>query len=696
MKKPEVIASDFASRANDFYHEGNWFNYAQIMRNVFAGHSTYYGDGDDEAYKLNLKHNVATSSMRNVSVAPAIIKAVVGNLLQNEKQFVAYSTDANAKQQEEAMNKGLKYCNAETHRKSVKMQQTIEAAVTGIGGAVASLDFTREDAPAGAPVLEFKRNIMFDNNMDGVFDSNRISWCGYSESMNRADLLEYIDNIDKKDYIGIHSGYDINNQLLSNTNNNYKDNTDFLHVYFWFEYITVYDVDNPFVASPDDFAEIANNHPEAANLIADVATKLKINYEQQSFVLKKEELKEFESAIENIETLTGIEIELKKYPRQCKQHYKAEFGDNKLLTAGEAFTSQCHPMSFVVCEYDSFLGEPIGLMRTLAKYQFMLNEAVTVMMKYAKDAPKGGAGLATGFGDDAETFKQFKSALNNDVESAYNVIFGDEKANFRGLATVDAFAASSGVVEYITRQMFASIGMQAGLFESLISNNKTATEIRDNQEKITAALGSFAANLDKSTLLDGFILRDLVYEIASNVQDAKQVTFVLGGKEGSFALGRQDLSRGYSMRLVERDLTRDEQMEDFIAIENLISKTVTDPMQLAKVAPILIELHPAKLENKEKLLQALQPAPPNPQMEQLAMQNQMLDLRIKQSTATAQEAMAMEAQANAKAKVEQIQVDIAKKASEIEKNDATTEKTNVDAAVAAMELVSGYEPKEYN
>ena len=446
-------------------------------------------------------------------------------------------------------------------------------------------------------------------------------------------------------------------------------------MYFWREYRKVYDVENPFFEMADAIEYIGQTYPDAMNLLADTIEKLQVDIAESHFTFDKDNYKEFADLMANIGFMTQGEfaIELQYSSRMGRAYYRAEFAKGRMLNISRSFTSQCHAMSFIACNYDKTLGYHYGLMRPLAYYQRMLSESMDNMLIHSGRAARGGTKVVTGSGVDAERFKKY---LDNDEE----VFFGDAAMAVNSITDPSTAQSTMQSVEVVLRMMPMSLGLQSNAFETLMSAQKTAEEVRHVKSMMASALFKFYSAMNKSTLTDGWVMRDLVYELAGNITGTQDVSFTLGGKEETFALSTKTLASNYSMRIIERAQTKDEQLADYSMLREVIRDTIQDPMVLLQIAPLLIDMSPADFDDKQKLIESIKPPQATPEQEQMAMEERTVALDIQKSTAILQRSLAMEAQAKSKQAVEQIQVDIAKKAGEIEYKQAQT--TNTEAKTA--------------
>jgi hypothetical protein len=680
MQSKEHVALDFTKRMQRFFADTHdWRKESAIMQAVYDGHPTLRNKNSYNAIWERLNpHKQNKGKQRTPAHAPmasAYINYVCGTMLQDEKQLIAYASSDGIDPKAATMNKGLKYIEAETGRRDIKYDQLLSASVRGIGGTVASLDFTIDDSPFGYPVYEHKDDIFFDTGLKGVVDSDMISWCGYVDAMNRDALDDYIEREADNKLKNIAVGTDFRSFLLEHKNYENDSEIEFLYVYFWREYRKVYDVENPFFEMADAIEYIGQTYPDAMNLLADTIEKLQVDIAESHFTFDKDDYKEFADLMANIGFMTQGEfaIELQYSSRMGRAYYRAEFAKGRMLNISRSFTSQCHAMSFIACNYDKTLGYHYGLMRPLAYYQRMLSESMDNMLIHSGRAARGGTKVVTGSGVDAERFKKY---LDNDEE----VFFGDAAMAVNSITDPSTAQSTMQSVEVVLRMMPMSLGLQSNAFETLMSAQKTAEEVRHVKSMMASALFKFYSAMNKSTLTDGWVMRDLVYELAGNITGTQDVSFTLGGKEETFALSIKTLARNYSMRIIERAQTKDEQLADYSMLREVIRDTIQDPMVLLQIAPLLIDMSPADFDDKQKLIESIKPPQATPEQEQMAMEERIVALDIQRSTAILQGSLAMEAQAKSKQAVEQIQVDIAKKAGEIEYKQAQT--TNTEAKTA--------------
>lgn len=689
MLKPEQIAEEFATRAEVFFND----TYEQraeaaVMQRFYDGHPTLGNNENVQWQKLNKNTNqpARTRKYANAPIAPAIIKHVVGMMAQSEKQFTAFNANSSLDPDANTMRQGLKYVDAQTHRESVKKEQIKQAAITGISGTVASLDFTQDDAPEGLPCYELKHDIMYDTGMRDCVDSDRISWCGYADPMKASALQEYIDSMEKR--LDVPAVTNFRHYLLEHTDQNNTADIDFLYVYYWMEYRKVYDIENVFKRFNKEIVQAGEQWPEVYNLFGELSGLLQLDFQESHFILDGEARKQFYDALENITFITGGALKfegLEESSRMGKAYYRAEFAKGLLLTASRSFTQSCHAMSFIACEYDKTYGYHYGLMRPLAFYQRMLNDSMDDMLLYSSRSASGGTALITGAGVDAADLKKY-------IDNKEQVFFASKDTSINNIGTPDAAQAHLQTAEIIMRMMPMSLGLNGNLFDTLLQVEKTAEEVRHIQTMMAASFATFQASLDKSTLCDSWIFRDMVYEMARNLANSKHITFTLGGKEDAVTLSRKNLSRHYTMRLIERKQTRDEELAEFDMFKDLILAVVQDPQALLRIAPALIERHPSDLDAKEALLELLTPKP-DPAAEQEAMEMKqaqkeqiLANNRMINAQAAQLEQQSGREQSASELNKQKAAVEIGKAQADIEHKQAQTVKTEADAAKVITEI----------
>lgn len=689
MQSNERIALDFSKRIMGFFNNTHdWRRECAVMQAFYDGHPSLKNNSFNSVWeKLN---NHPTQKNRhlpaNAPMASAYVNYICGTMLQDEKQLVAYSVEESFDPQASTMNKGLKYIEACTGRRDVKYDQLLNASIRGVGGAVVHLDFTIDKH--GYPVYERKDDIFFDTGLKGIVDSSQLKWCGYADAMSCEALRDYVENNLESDCKDCIAGTDFRSFLLEHKQYENESDIDFLYVYYWMEYCKIWDVDNPFFDLPEQIQHFSEAHPEAMNLFAETLEKMQLDIAQSHFTFDKDDYGKFKDLIANISALTEKEFdfEVNASSRMGRAYYRAEFAMGKMIKKSRAFTTQCHPMSFISCNYDKTLGYHYGMMRPLAYYQRMLNESMDNMLLHSGRAARGGTKVVTGSGVDAERFKKY---IDNDEE----VFFGDESLKINSITAQDTAPSTLQSVEVVLRLMPMSLGLQSNAFETLMSTQKTAEEVRHVKSMMASALYKFYSAMNRSTLNDGLIMRDMVYEIAGNVSESKQVTLTLDGKESSFALSKQNLSKNYAIRTIERAQTKDEKLAEFSMLREVIQTTIQDPAVLMQIAPILIDISPIDFDEKQKLIQAIQPPQQSP--EQMQMQQQQSQMQIEQlaaqtrminAQATQLEQQAGREQSASALNQQKVTVEIDKAIADIEHKQAQTVKAEADAASVIADI----------
>jgi len=634
MKDHRKICDDFARRVPNFYDTTqDWRRESAIMDEFYDHHPTELGGFDvtDNGFGGKLNQRVTPNPTKrvaaNASVVTAWVHGVVGLLMRDQKQIVAYSAADKEEVEASGLNKGFRYFDSVTHRPDVKTEMLTTACVRGASGTVVCLDFTIDNAIAGQPVYEEKENIFFDKSNGGKLFSDQMSWCGYADPMYQDALDEYVEKCrEGKDFIGMTCPTSLKDKILEYKSYEDESDIDFLYVYYWREYRKVWDIENPFLAIPDFLVMLTEEYPEAANTFADVAEKLQIDFNQSHFTFDEKAYKQFKEAIKNIEFLTGEEVpEIESSSRMGRAYYKAEFANGMLLKAGRAFTTQCHPMSFTSAYFDKTYGYHYGLMRPLAQYQKMLNSALSDMMTYAKRSASGGNVTVSGA---ADTIKIIKEAM----EKGNQVTPSLQGMEIKNIGTPDAAQSMMATTDMILKLIPMSMNMPPELFGMLSTGEMTSSLMSKIKQQMSATLSHLANGFDRSSLCDGWIMRDLMITMAQGIKGKLELNFVLGGEEGVFELSRKDLARNYTIQLIERDATRDEQLESFDKIVEFADRFLT-PEQKSAVAPIILQAAPLYFDKKKELISAIQPPQQDPAIAQSQQRQAEAQLRLLEAQA---------------------------------------------------------------
>jgi hypothetical protein len=699
MKPHQKICDDFARRVPNFYDTTeDWRQESAIMDEYYDHHPTETGGFDvtdnGSAGKLNQKvvPNPTKRVAANASVVTAWINGIVGLLVRDQKQIVAYS--ANEKEEPEAhgLNKGFRYFDAVTHRPHVKTEMLTSSCIRGVGATVTYLDFSIDGAIAGQPVYEEKENIFFDKSYNGKLYSDQMGWCGYAEPMYQEALDEYVEKCStEKGYIGMPCPTSLKDKIFEYKSYEDQEEIDFLYIYYWREYRKVWDIENPFKVMPEFLVMLTGEYPEAANVFAETAQALQLDFEQSHFTLDDSDYKKFKALLENMEFMTGQEVpEIEASSRMGRAYYKAEFANGLLLKAGRTFTSQCHPMSFTSAYYDKTYGYHYGLMRPLSQYQKMLNSALSDYMTYAKRSASGGNVSVSGAADTIDIIKKAMEG-GNQVTPALNGM------EIRNIGTPDAGQSMMGVTDMILKLIPMSMGMPPELFGMLSTGDMTSSLMNKIKQQMSATLSHLANGFDRSSLCDGWIMRDLMITMAQGIKGKLELNFVLGGEEGVFELSRNDLARNYTIQLIEREATRDEQLESYEKLVEWADRFLT-PEQKANAAPVFLKAAPLYLDKKKEIVAAIQPPQADPAMQQMQQRQAEANVRLIEAQALQLENQAkmegaMGAVAERKAaltveaesaKVYETMSKANKNLADVEKMGADTQREDFDALVKVL------------
>jgi hypothetical protein len=293
----------------------------------------------------------------------------------------------------------------------------------------------------------------------------------------------------------------------------------------------------------------------------------------------------------------------------------------------------------------------------------------------------------------ADTIEIIKKAM----ETGSQVTPALNGMEIKNIGTPDAAQSMMGVTEMILKLIPMSMGMPPELFGMLSTGEMTSSLMSKIKNQMSSTMSHLANGFDRSSLCDGWTERDLFITMAQGITGKLELNFVLGGEEGVFELSRSDLARNYTIQLIEREATRDEQLESFGKIVEFADRFLT-PEQKAAAAPIILQAAPLYLDKKKEIVAAIQPPQTDPAIAQMQQRQGEAQIRLVEAQALQLENQAkmegaMGAVAERKAaitidaetaKVYETMSKTNKNIADAEKMGADTEREDFDALVRVL------------
>lgn len=579
-------------------------------------------------------------SVTIVNLSAPLIRAVSGTECMQDNKLAFVSMDETMDEDADDIEVGVDYLRYSSGYDSEKSMAKEDAATCGLAATVTWLDMTNKQAIAGQGIVEriFPGFLFYDNSGRGSRLNAKARWCGYADPVNRDDLSERIRKAQKGKEVTEgtwEGGGDYSAFLMNFVTTPNVTKIDFAYHYFWWEFEPLYDVMNPFAGEDNELAALMQNDDDVTNIVGEAADKIGIDWKASWWTLDAEGFKLLKRTLETVGLLTGLKVEkLNSSEREGKCYYRATIARGVVLSKGKCYTQGRHPLNFITGYYDETKSIYYGMMRPLSYIQDALNVSMSDFLTYAKSAAHGGNAWIKGAGESIEALK--KSKANQDSMTPL--------PNNAEIIPKETPGTPQVLVEFI-RLLMEIMPRTLGLgqeFMGIISSGDMTDSLYGKVMKQSyAVLANFANNSAAYDVNQGHIFEDLFRSMIS-AEDGKLIPIITPGDSGEDKkrVYKQNLSREYTIRIVERPMTTDERQDTF----NKLSQLVPMYMQAGmNIMPVLTKYANLDAKDKQEIAQLSAPAPTPPDpLNQALLQSQISlgNAQAKKSDAEAQQIIA--------------------------------------------------------
>lgn len=602
MMDDATLLAEFNANAMEFF-TNNAMQREEIQRS-FA-----YRDCQQWDWLTLQERKRLDKSITVVNLAAPIIRAVSGTECMQDNKLAFVSMDDTMDEDADDIETLVDYLRYSSGYDSEKSIAKEDAATCGIAATVTWLDMTNKQAIAGQGVVEriFPGFLFYDNSGRGSRLNAKARWCGYADPVNRDDLSERIAKAQKGKPIveGMGSGGADYSPFLMNfvrTPNTVK--IDFVYHYFWWEYEPIFDVMNPFAGEGNELAALMQQDDDVANIVGDAADKIGIDWQASWWTLDAEGFKLLKRTLETVGLLTGLRVEkLNSSQRESKCYYRASIARGVILAKEKCYTQGRHPLNFITGYYDETKNIFYGMMRPLSYIQDALNISMSDFLSYAKSASHGGNAWIKGAGESIEALKKSKANQDSLTPLPTNAEIIPKETPGTPQTLVE-------FIRLLMEIMPRTLGLGPEFLGIISSGDMTDSLYGKVMKQSYAVLANFANNSAAYDVDQGHIFEDLGRGMISS-EDGKLIPIVspeMGGADKK-RIYKQNLSREYTIRIVERPMSVDERQDTF----NKLSQLVPMYMQAGmNIMPILTKYANLDAKDKQEIAQLSAPAPTPP------------------------------------------------------------------------------------
>lgn len=615
-----------------------------------------------------------------ISLAPPILRSCAGLIKQGRRTFDSVPLSRAIAMEADAMSDALQFSTHVSGFDDVFADVLLTSMTTGVGASFQYLGFDNMQYPWGVPQCEEVHHVLFDNGKLGGLGKGGIYWCGFAQPVYQFDLKEHIKDIASNPLAeGAHT---FREQFLEYTQPENSEDIDFLTNYFWCEKETVRMVENRYRQNQDILMEIGHREPLAIELFLDFVKGQQLDIANAPyFMMGSEAWNKYQELDDNIEKLIGERLPEPEITKtKMDVYYRAEFGDGKLLSAGQSYTQETHPMTFMTCHYDRAQARYYGLMRDAAPIQTLLNEVMGNYAEYSRRSITGGQQLMSNLGTDVNSVGKY-------IKNKEQVLVVGSDARVTGINTPDGAQVHDALSSKLVDFMFLSFGVGKEIVGQLNTDTPAASLFQAAQRQMQVSLSYLLSNVNRYLYYTGTTFRDMIIHLAQNHEQIvlPRLYAKKQEEEEPIVLSKQSIGRNYGMILVDKEMDADLRFEQAGKIAQFLEGV--DPTLKAPAMGVLLEMSTIDEEAKIKLSKILQPPQPSPEEQQMQMKLQEQQYRMVESNIALNNA-------NAKALIDtgerekatsalterKTVVEIEKAIADIDHKEAQTIKAGADAA----------------
>ena len=598
LNEQEVLGH-FQDRLDQFLESSSvqqWRSETTTLYSAIAGHQWNQSDVDER----NIKNKPMTTANR---MAP-IIKAIAGYEVMNRTKAVVVPRRDNSPEGEEkeidVMSDAVEYLSDEAYFPFESSQASEDMLTCGVGVTHTYFDYSNPQAPQGEMVVDriFPALALYDNtctkrNFKGA------NWAGYVEVVNKDwldDELTSIKGEGWREQIGTSQKRNLT-EFLYFVENMTTDDVDLLFHYEWMELEKTKTFKNFLISAADD--------NDIMILAAEFEEANGVDMAEPYLTMNDSEMRKFKEMLKAHLEAGGIDyaqmIEPSKGER--RKYFKARVARGVVLDATESWAND-FSIQYKTGYFDEILRHFYGLGRAMLPVQILINKWLSDYDSYLESVPKGGMYMENDAVDDAIAFKDTRANEQNITLLARGGL-----GKIQEKSVPQAAGGLTDALMHVNQLLTTVCGLPPEFLSATMSGNMTEGLFAQmNKQAYMVLVHFFEANkvyLRRQTQL--FI--DGVRIISENYDGILLDKVTGSGEIENFSLSKETLTRDYTTKVVERTLTEDEKVDQFRQLAEL-SQVLLNKPQPVDITPLLVDQWPYELEDKEAVMQAMQPPPP--------------------------------------------------------------------------------------
>ena len=623
----EDVIKEFDERLKLFLESSSvqmWRSEVSELYGAIAGHQWT----KDELDKRKLKNRPVDTINR---MAP-IIKAIAGYGVMNRTtiDIVPRKDHAprNEEQESDVMGDAVEYLQDESDFYFESGLTTEDDYLCGIGATQTYFDYTDPQKPYGDVIVDriFPGFLLYDNTCSKKNFKGAL-WAGRVEIVNRQWLNDEIKSVKGEDYqedLGTRTTRGINDFLFF-VDNVTTDDVDILYHYEWCEYVNTKTFSNIFIP-------IIESEPELMRMAAEFEEATGVDLSEPYITLDDSNYRKFREMLKIYHEMGNLDyremIDATRGKR--KKFYKARIARDVLLDATESWAND-FTIQYKTGYYDELNRVFYGIGRAMLPVARLLNTAVSDYDSYLESVPKGGMYIEADAIDDPLEFKRTRA---NEQDLTLLKSGGLGKILEKSVPQVPG-----GLTDFIgllSQLLPGVVGLPPDFLGQVQSGNMTNSLFSKIVKQAYMVLVHFNEAERVYMKRQGQVFIDAVRIISENYDGLLLNKVTNSGMMGEeFSLSKESLTRDYTLKVVERPKSEDEKVEEFQQIVEMAQVLANKP-QPVDITPLLVEAWPYELEDKDAILQAMQPPPPPPPPQPDPMMQALLQAETQEKIAMAQ------------------------------------------------------------
>jgi hypothetical protein len=621
MKTDAEILEQFSDHI-DLFLESNsvrsWRDETRQMYSMVAG-----AQWTPEDAKERQRQNKPINTVNRM--AP-IIKAVSGFEILNRTEIAIRPRYDSPNAEEEAdadtMSDAIEVLQDDSDFHPMRSKADEDMLTCGIGATRTYFCYDNPEKPFGELVVDriFPGYLLYDNttlnpNFKGA------SWAGEVEIVDSNELSKEIEEVTGRPSsldTGLRNSRKINDFLFF-VDNITTDNIDLVFHYEWSEKESTRIIKNFALTNQEDAALLA--------LFDEFGEEHEIDMTDRYITMSEKQYREFKGALKQYTEEGGLDYTQVLDPSkgERRKYYRARIARDIVLEASESWAND-FTIQYKTGYFDEIERVFYGIGRAMVDPQRLLNTGVSDYNSYLQSVPKGGMYVeADGLLDPQE----FKDTRANEQSITLLARDGLSKMQEKSIPQVPG-----GLTDFIglTSQLLSSVvGLPPDFLGQVQSGNMTNSLFSKIIKQSYTVLANFFNNNKTYMRRQGGLFLSAVNVMAENWDGLMLDKATGDGRSEQFEVSKSKFAPNYSVAVIERPLSEDDELERFQQLAEVLGMNVDPQSKMA-----LVQAWPYELEDKQKLMQLLQPPPPPPEPQPDPVMQQLLMAETQEKIARAE------------------------------------------------------------